>query len=156
MSARRWWKKKRCSNRAKRKANESARRLTETYRLHLAKEISSEAFERSFRPIEERQDRLVGEIPKLQAEVDLLKVDSFSRDQVMNDANSLQAAWPRLDRQAKRKIVEWITNKIVVSKDEIAINLFYLPSRHVKKGPEPTGLEPATSAVTGRRSNQLS
>jgi hypothetical protein len=25
-----------------------------------------------------------------------------------------------------------------------------------KNGPEPTGLEPATSAVTGRRSNQLS
>jgi len=44
-------------------------------------------------------------------DVDLLKIDSFSRDQVMNDANYLQDAWPGLDQTEKRKIVECITNK---------------------------------------------
>jgi Protein of unknown function (DUF5131) len=54
-----------------------------TYRLYLDKEISSEAFGRFFRPIEERQKQLEEETSKLQADVDPLKIDSFSRDQVI-------------------------------------------------------------------------
>jgi hypothetical protein len=50
------------------------------------KEISSEAFGRFFRPVEERQKQLEEETAKLQADVDLLKIDSFSRDQVIDDA----------------------------------------------------------------------
>jgi hypothetical protein len=80
----------------------------------LDKEISSEAFGRFFRPVEERQKQLEEETAKLQADVDLLKIDSFSRDQVIDDANYLQEAWPRLEGQEKRKIVECITNKIVI------------------------------------------
>jgi hypothetical protein len=32
---------------------------------------------------------------------------------------------------------------------------FHALARSIEKGPEPTGLEPATSAVTGQLSNQL-
>jgi hypothetical protein len=92
------------------------------------KEISSEAFGRFFRPVEERQKQLEEETAKLQADVDLLKIDSFSRDQVIDDANYLQEAWPRLEGQEKRKIVECITNKIVISKEGIEIDLCYLSS----------------------------
>jgi site-specific DNA recombinase len=99
-----------------------------TYRLYLDGEISSDAFGRFFRPIEEQQKQLDAEIVRLQADLDLLKVDSFSRDQVMNDAHYLQDAWPRLEHFEKRKIVECITNKIVIGKDEIEIDLCYLPS----------------------------
>jgi len=105
-----------------------------SYRLYLDKEISSEAFGRFFRPIEERQKQLEEETSKLQADVDLLKIDSFSRDQVMNDANYLQDAWPSLDQAEKRKIVECITNKIVIAKNEVEIDLCYLPSsKHMSK-----------------------
>src|SRR5450759_1207196 len=83
---------------------------------YLDKEISGDAFGRFFRPIEERQKQLAEELPRLQAEIDFLKADSFSRHHVMNDAKYLQEAWPRLERQEKRKIVEGITNKIVISK----------------------------------------
>ena len=112
----------------KKEADRVRQEVDRTYRLYLDKEISSEAFGRFFRPIEEQQKQLENEIARLQADVDLLKVDSFSRDQVMNDAHYLQEAWPRLNGQEKRKIVECITNKIVVSKDEIEIDLCYLPS----------------------------
>ena len=62
----------------------------------------------------------------------------------MNDANYLQDAWPGLDQTEKRKIVECITNKIVIAKNEVEIDLCYLPSsKHMsKRVPEPTGLEP--------------
>ena len=99
-----------------------------TYRLYLDKEISTEAFERFFRPIEERQKQLDEEICRLQADIDVLKVDSFARDQVVNDAVYLQQTWPDLDQSEKRKIVECITNKIVIGESEVEIHLCYLPS----------------------------
>ena len=99
-----------------------------TYRLYLDKEISGEAFGRFFRPVEERQKQLDEELARLQADVDLLKMDSFSRDQVLDDANYLEEAWPRLEAQEKRKIMECITNKIVITKNEVEIDLCYLPS----------------------------
>jgi hypothetical protein len=46
----------------------------------------------------------------------------------MNDATYLQDAWPNLDQSEKRKIVESITNKIVIGKREVEIDLCYLPS----------------------------
>jgi site-specific DNA recombinase len=99
-----------------------------THRLYLDGEISAEAFGRFFRPIEERQSQLEEDLPKLQAEIDFLKVNSFSSDQVMNDAVYLQENWPHLERAKKRTIVEGTTNRIVISKDDITIHLQYLPS----------------------------
>lgn len=77
---------------------------------------------------EERQQQLEEEISKLQANVDLLKVESFSRQQVMNDPNYLQEAWPRLDQTENCKIIECVINKIVITRDEIEIDLCHLPS----------------------------
>jgi hypothetical protein len=49
--------------------------------------------------------------------------------------------------RAEMKMIEFfITRKIVVDG----------AGHSITNRPEPTGLEPATSAVTGRRSNQLS
>ncbi len=44
------------------------------------------------------------------------------------NAEYLQDAWPDLDRDEKRKIVECITSKIVISKDEVELDHCYLPS----------------------------
>lgn len=108
---------------------EKVRQETErTYRLYLDNQITSEAFGKFFKPLEERQKQIDEEIPRLQAEIDFLKINTFSTDQVMNDAHDLQSRWPQLEREEKRKIVECITNKIVIAKDEISIDLCYLPS----------------------------
>ena len=112
----------------KKEAEKIRQEIDRTHRLYLDGEINAGAFGKFFRPIEERQKQLEEELPKLQAEIDLLRVTSFSADQVMNDATYLQESWPGLERVEKRKIVECITNKIVVSKEEITIDLCYLPS----------------------------
>ena len=61
-------------------------------------------------------------MPRLQGEIDFLKVSSFSSEQVMNDAVYLEESWPQLERVEKRKIVEGITNKIVISKELITMD----------------------------------
>lgn len=94
----------------------------------MEEQLTGESFGKFFKPLEERQKQLEDEIPRLQAEIDFLTVNSFSGDQVMNDAHDLQTRWPHLDQEEKRKIVECVTNKIVISKDEIEIDFCYLPS----------------------------
>jgi len=69
-----------------------------------------------------------GGTPRLQAEIDFLKINSFSSDLVLNDAHDLQNRWPLMDRLEKRKVVECLTNQIVIGKDEISLDLIYLPS----------------------------
>lgn len=114
---------------SRKKEAEKVRQETDrTYRLYLDKQLTSEAFGKFFKPLEERQKQIDEEIPRIQAEIDFLRIESFSSDQVMNDAHDLQARWPTLERDEKRKIVECITKKIVIAKDEISIDLCYLPS----------------------------
>src|SRR5205085_12604242 len=62
------------------------------------------------------------------AEIDFLTINSCSSDQVMTDAVYLQESWPRLEGTEKRKMVECITNKIVIFKEAITIDLCCLPS----------------------------
>ena len=52
----------------------------------------------------------------------------------MRDAKDLQSRWPELNTEEKRQIAECVTNRIVISKDEIDIDLCYLLS--LKKGAE--------------------
>lgn len=114
---------------SRKKEAEKIRQETDrTYRLYLENQITSEAFGKFFKPLEERQKQVDEEIPRLQAGIDFLKINKFSSNQVMNDALDLQARWPQLEPEEKRKIIECITNKIVIAKDAISIDLCYLPS----------------------------
>jgi hypothetical protein len=59
-------------------------------------------------------------------------VNHLSADEVMNEARTLYAQWPNVETEAKRKIVESITEKITIGKDnEIEITLSYLPTSEV-------------------------
>ena len=112
----------------KKEADKVRQDADRTHQLYLSKKIDGDAFAKLYNPLNERQKQLDEEIPRLQAEVDFLKINSFSSDQVLNDAHYLQTQWPTLEQGEKRKIVECITNKIVIGKEEISIDLCYLPS----------------------------
>jgi site-specific DNA recombinase len=88
----------------KKEAEKICQDTDRTHRLYLDGEISAEAFGKFFRPIEERQSQLEEELPKLQAEIDFLGVNSFSSDQVMNDATYLQASWPGWSEQRNPRL----------------------------------------------------
>ena len=98
------------------------------YRLYVEKQISSEGFGKRNRPLEERAKELEEEIPRLQAEIDLLKISLLSSDENLNQARDLYGKWPTLSFEDKRRIVETIVECITVGDAEIAIDLYYLPS----------------------------
>ena len=67
------------------------------------------------------------DLPRLQAELDALKINQLSSEEVMAEAADLYGRWPKLSFDEKRRIVESITDRIVIGKEDVDISLCYLP-----------------------------
>ncbi len=102
--------------------------MEKVYRLYMSDQISPEGFGRQNRPLEERLKQLDDEIPRLQGEVDFLRIHYLSSDQVLASARDLYSRWPELKPEEKRRIAEAITERVVIGKDDVTIELCYLPS----------------------------
>ena len=105
--------------------------MEKTHRLYLDDQISSEGFGAAYRPMEERLKQLEEEIPDLQGEVDFLKIQYLSSDEILSEARDLYGHWPELSQEEKGKVVENITERIIIGKDDLTINLCYLPSSEI-------------------------
>jgi site-specific DNA recombinase len=102
--------------------------MHQTHQLYLHKQISGDGFRDLYAPAEERLNQLQNELPKLEAEVDFLRVNKLSADDILHEANSLYDQWPQLPVENKRKIAESLVEKIVIGEGEIDITFSYLPS----------------------------
>jgi len=98
------------------------------YRSYIDEEIDVKTYGSQFRPLEERVRQIEEQIPELQGEMDFLKIQYLSSDRVLFEAQDLHSRWPQLAHDEKRKIVDNITESITVGKEDISINLCYLPS----------------------------
>lgn len=102
--------------------------MDKIYNLFLDEGISSEGFRERYKPLEERLKQILEGAPELQASIDFLKIQYLSSDQIMQDARDLYSRWPGLSNHDKRAIVEDITERIIVGKNEVSIRLCYIPS----------------------------
>jgi len=102
--------------------------IDRVYRLYSDGQISADGFGRFYKPLEERRAQLDLQVPELQAEIDVRKINHLSGDRILTEAKDLYGKWPSLNRDEKQRIVESLTDKIVIGKDGIDISLCYLPS----------------------------
>ena len=102
--------------------------MARTHRLYLEEQITAQGFGEFYKPAEVKLNQLTAALPKLQAEVDVLKVNNLSADEVLSEAQTLYEQWPKLPTDDKRKIAESIIEKLVIGDGEIDITLSYLPS----------------------------
>ncbi|MBI3417610.1 MAG: recombinase family protein [Verrucomicrobia bacterium] len=102
--------------------------MKRTHQLYLQEQITPQGFGDFYKPAEARLNQLLAELPKLEAEVDFLKVNKLSADDVLHEANSLYERWPGLPSEGKRKVVEALIEKLVIGNGEIDITFSYLPS----------------------------
>ncbi|MCE3290591.1 MAG: Site-specific recombinase, partial [Caulobacter sp.] len=116
------------------------------YALYLDSQLSKEDFGRRHRPLSERRTQLEEELPRLQAALDVLRISSASREEALGEARNLTDRWDDLPVLEKRQIVEAITDRIVVGKEEVEINLLHLPDgTSDQKATRPQGFMAATS-----------
>lgn len=101
--------------------------MEKVYRSYIDNELSVKEFGSRYKPLEQRRDQIEEQIPEIQGEIDFLKIQYLSSDHVLHEAKDLHARWIELSPEEKRKIIETITEKIVVGTDDISIDLCYLP-----------------------------
>ncbi len=102
--------------------------MKKIYRLYMDDKISADGFGASYRPLENQLAEISAQIPDLQSEVDFLKIQYLSRDEIISEFQSLYERWKTLDQEEKRIIVEHTVERINIGTDEIDIELGYLPS----------------------------
>jgi site-specific DNA recombinase len=102
--------------------------MQQTHRLYVDGHITPQGFGDFYKPAEQRLNQLLVELPKLQADVDYLKVNQISTEDVMTEATALYAKWPSLPLDDRRKIAEAVCEKIVIGNGEIDITYSHLPS----------------------------
>jgi site-specific DNA recombinase len=101
--------------------------MNKVYRLYIGDQISADGFGRTYRPLEDRLKGLEEELPRLQGELDFLKVQYLSRDEILVETRDLYERWPNLAADEKRAIVEAIVQQVQVGKDFVDINLSPFP-----------------------------
>jgi len=112
----------------KREIQKVREEMHQTHQLYLKQQISGDGFRSLYSPAEERMKQLQVELPKLEAEVDFLKVNKLSAADVIHEANSIHDRWPKMAVVEKRKIVEAIIEKVVIGNGAIDITYSHLPS----------------------------
>ncbi|TKJ35679.1 MAG: recombinase family protein [Planctomycetes bacterium B3_Pla] len=108
-------------------ARKLQREMDRVYQLYIDEKLDTEGFGQRNCPLQERSRQIEDQIPELQAEIDFLKIQYMSSDEILSEAKDLYSRWPKLNKEEKRKIIETITEKIIVGEDDITINLCYLP-----------------------------
>jgi len=92
-----------------------------------AGDVPKEDFGRRFKPLSERRRQLDDELPRLQAELDVMRISAASQEEAVIGARTLTEGWSSLTQEQKRQMVEATTSRIVVGKEEIEIDLTSLP-----------------------------
>ncbi len=116
------------------------REMEKVYRAYVNDEIAVRTYGAQYRPLEERHAQLEDEIPRLQGEIDFLKIEYLSSDEVLAEAQDLTRRWDDLEFEEKRKIVENVVERITVGVNQIEIELAYLPT--VEPPPHPPATPP--------------
>ncbi len=117
------------------------------YRAYVNDELTVDSFGTLYRPLDERLQQLDEEIPRLQGEVDFLRIQFLSSDEILSEARNLYSRWGELGFDEKRQIVENLVQAIVIGTDEVTIELAYLP---LETEPNPSLSSPQTVATRQR------
>jgi site-specific DNA recombinase len=102
--------------------------MDKVYKLYVSDQISVDGFGRTYRPLEERLAALDDKLPKLQAEIDFMRIQNLSRDEIVAEAQDLYGRWKDLLPEEKRRIVENVVERVTVGKGNVSIDLAYIPS----------------------------
>jgi site-specific DNA recombinase len=96
--------------------------------LYTNNDISREGFTRSNKPLDKRLNELEESIPKLEAEISLLKSQMMDEAELNHSSANLYQKWSSFSEEDKVSIIKNLTDKITVNKNEVEIKLHFLPS----------------------------
>jgi site-specific DNA recombinase len=102
-------------------------KIDKTFDLYYENKLSKEAFDSRHQPLYQEQQQKMTEIAEVQSSIDSLSVHSLSSDQVLYDAKNLYSHWDTFTKEDKKNIIETVVKNITIGKEDIEIELAYLP-----------------------------
>jgi site-specific DNA recombinase len=103
------------------------READKLYRLYQEDALTVDGFRERHRPLEERLAGIGTEIPRLEGEIDFLRVKTAMRDDIVSRTRDLAQNWLGMGLQEKRTVVESLVNRITIHKDTVEILFANLP-----------------------------
>lgn len=114
--------------------------MNKLIKLYQDGEMLQKGFGRHYTPLEERLEQIDNQLPEMQGEVDFIKIQYISSDELLSKAQDIYNNWTLLEHAEKRNIIETFTNKLVISKNEISIELSFSPSPQKRTTDSPRNL----------------
>jgi site-specific DNA recombinase len=99
-----------------------------TYELYKQGGLTVSQFKERYAPLDTRKQQIDAELPKLQGELDVLRIDTLSEEYLTKKAENLHARWPDMDEEQRRRIVEDFVMELIVGVGEISIRFSRLPA----------------------------
>ena len=97
--------------------------------LYLENKITTEIFGQLNQPFAEQVEQTKREIPELEAQVDALKIENCSSEQIASEATDLFKRWTKMTLAERRQIAELIVKVVTVGNDHsLNLELYHLPS----------------------------
>ena len=113
---------------SQRERRKIAKRVNDLLELRLEGSLSKERYMEQYGPLEERLQQLDAQLPKLEAEIDARIIQAMSGETVVSEARTLLDEWQTMSLEQRRSIVETITHKIQIEKEDITITLAFAPT----------------------------
>lgn len=108
-------------------------KIANLFMLHEKGQIETERFNEFYKEPNKQLKQFERSISTLESELMTLEEHAKSSDFILSEAKSLYDNWDDLSNEEKRNVVETITKDIVVSDEEVSINLYSLspPKKNV-------------------------
>ncbi|MDD5529954.1 MAG: recombinase family protein [bacterium] len=91
---------------------------------------NQKAFNEKVESLQDRKDQLKEEIPRVEAKLVHLRIQKNSREFVLEQAKSFTAMFSILDEPERKVLIERLLEKIIVGRDTINYNIYFLPEFH--------------------------
>jgi site-specific DNA recombinase len=92
------------------------------------KRIDDATFSKRFEPLQKRQSQINAEIPRLEAEISLVKSNSINKDFLIEQAISYASLWPILTYIEKQKLIQELISNIKVEAEKLHFTFSYNPN----------------------------
>ena len=127
----------------KREQKKTRAEMDRMVELYLADELPAKGFGDRYKPMEEREEELLDEIPRLEGEIDFLRIRHLASEDIFAEARNLYAEWHKRSDAEKRRVVENVVERITIGDAEITIEL----THDSFPPPDPKGLPPTPETV---------
>ncbi|MFN0068172.1 MAG: recombinase family protein [Limisphaerales bacterium] len=97
-------------------------------RLYTDGGLNVAQFKERYQPLDDRKRAIEEELPRIEAEAALLKMEGFTVEHIMAEVRGLDARWPQMDPPQRRTLVEMLVKEVVVDDQEVTLTLCYAPS----------------------------